>query len=339
MNKIAHKATVSTAMTGILLKYAVKIGMDSNKLCSIAGIDPSVFKESEARISVEQFNALWKEAKTQSGRLDFGLDFGRELALNYHSGHILFAVMMNSPTVGAAMDKFVKYHNLMADAIRPELSQQGNSVHFACVNAHSNSKIPRHIAEALLSMFIHILRLITDNNLKLIKARFSHSRPSNISGHEQVFDAPLAFDQTKSELILEKEFMNLPMFMPNPELLRTLEQFARNLLSKLYHANTWSFKVTRELGELLIQGEKPGTKSVADNLAMSVRSLQQKLKTEGTTYRNLLDEVRREIAINFLRKDDMTICDIAFFLGFSEQSAFNHAFKRWTGVAPKEYTP
>ncbi len=106
-------------MTGILLKYAVKNGMDSKKLCNGAGIDPSFFKESDARISVAQFNSIWEAVEKQSGRSDFGLDFGRELAINYHSGHILFAVMMNSPTVGTAMGKFIKYHNLMADAVGP----------------------------------------------------------------------------------------------------------------------------------------------------------------------------------------------------------------------------
>ncbi len=225
----------------------------------------------------------------------------------------------------------------MGDAIRPELTLKKNTIHLACINADTGRKISWYIAEALLSMFIHILRFLTDNNLYLIGVRFCHSRPADISLHEQIFDAPFAFDQTKNELVIEDQFMNLPILMSSPELLKTLEQFAHDLLVKLYHVDTLSFMVIQTLRELIMKGEKPGIKAVAGKHAMIVRNLQQKLKKEGTNYQGLLDTTRKEMALAFLKKGNMTICDITFLLGFSEQSAFNHAFKRWTGNSPKEY--
>ncbi len=336
-NKTKHKTTISTAITGLLLKYADKNGLETDRLCKIAKIDPAVIKDREARISAKQFRSIWEEAQKASGSSSFGLDFGMEMALNYHSGHILFAVMMNCSTAGDALNKFIQYHNLMGDAIHPELTQKNNSVHLACVNAGADPEIPGHVAEALLCMFIHILRFITDNNINLIAVRFGHTKPADISAHERIFAAPLAFDQTGNELVIEDQFMKHPIFMSNPGLLKTLEQYAHDLLDRLYHADTLSFKVTRILSELMMKSEKPGAESVADKLAMSLRNLQQKLKKEGTNYRSLLDNTRKELALEFLKKGDMTICDITFFLGFSEQSAFNHAFKRWTGVSPKEY--
>jgi AraC-like DNA-binding protein len=86
-----------------------------------------------------------------------------------------------------------------------------------------------------------------------------------------------------------------------------------------------------------MQGEKPIADAVALDLAISTRHLQSKLKAEGTTYRHLLDQVRKELALDYLKRPEMTMFDIAFLLGFSEQSTFNHAFKRWTGSSPKEY--
>ncbi len=70
---------------------------------------------------------------------------------------------------------------------------------------------------------------------------------------------------------------------------------------------------------------------------MSVRQLQGRLKQEGTSYQKLLDQVREELAIGYLNKGDATLCEVAFLLGYSEQGAFNHAFKRWTGSTPGEF--
>lgn len=86
-----------------------------------------------------------------------------------------------------------------------------------------------------------------------------------------------------------------------------------------------------------MKGIKPNIDSVSKKLALSRRNLQEKLKAEETTFRNCLESVRKQIALDYLAKPDVTICDIAFLLGYSEQSAFNHAFKRWTGKNPKAY--
>jgi AraC-like DNA-binding protein len=88
---------------------------------------------------------------------------------------------------------------------------------------------------------------------------------------------------------------------------------------------------------MLLRGDKPSVEIIARNLAVSRRHLQNKLRTEDTTYRQLLDAVRKEIAMDCLNKPQMNLCDIAFLLGFAEQSTFNHAFKRWTGMTPTAY--
>jgi len=95
--------------------------------------------------------------------------------------------------------------------------------------------------------------------------------------------------------------------------------------------------VTHLIGKMLSRGEKPMLDAVARELAVSTRHLQNKLKEEGSTYRAILDQLRKEIALEYLSKPEVTIYDVAFLLGFSEQSAFNHAFKRWTGSIPTEY--
>ncbi|MFH2060247.1 MAG: helix-turn-helix domain-containing protein [Pseudomonadota bacterium] len=103
----------------------------------------------------------------------------------------------------------------------------------------------------------------------------------------------------------------------------------------------WSNKVFNVLSKTLLSGEETAVKTdishVANMLAVGTRSLQEKLKSEQTSFRILLESVRKQIALESLATKQLAICDIAFLLGYSDQSAFNHAFKRWTGKAPKAY--
>lgn len=98
-----------------------------------------------------------------------------------------------------------------------------------------------------------------------------------------------------------------------------------------------SERTTNCLYEAIIQGEAYSIGDVAEKLGVSTRTLQKQLRLEDTTYRKLLEQVKKSIAVKSLENPESKLTDIAFLLGFSEQSAFNHAFKNWTGMSPKNY--
>jgi len=100
----------------------------------------------------------------------------------------------------------------------------------------------------------------------------------------------------------------------------------------------WSNRVMQLVCDMIISGSVPDIDSVSKKLAVSKRSLQEKLKNEGDNFRNILQTIRRQIAVDNLIQQDFTFCKVAFMLGYSDQSAFNHAFKRWTGQSPKTYS-
>ena len=89
---------------------------------------------------------------------------------------------------------------------------------------------------------------------------------------------------------------------------------------------------------MILSGSVPDIDSISQKLAVSKRSLQEKLKNERASFRDLLKTTRKQMAVENLARQDVTICDVAFMLGYSDQSAFNHAFKRWTGQSPKAYS-
>lgn len=96
-------------------------------------------------------------------------------------------------------------------------------------------------------------------------------------------------------------------------------------------------RVTYLIGKNLLHREKPALDAVAAELVVSSRKLQNKLRNENTTYQSPLDRVRKGLALQYLQRPEYGVWEIAFLLGFSEQSAFNHALKRWTGFSPNEH--
>jgi AraC-like DNA-binding protein len=137
-------------------------------------------------------------------------------------------------------------------------------------------------------------------------------------------------------LIFDKELLKIPLIEPNKELLMSFEGIAGVTLERLAKSQTYTRKVLNII-VAEINGEIPTIDTVAKHLAVSVRSLQEYLKTEGTSFIKLLNEVRKDIAINCLKGTNTSIAEIAYVLGFSETSAFNRAFKRWTNRTPSEF--
>lgn len=334
--KTKQSAHTSTDMARILLRYASQTGVDPDEILKVVDLDPAVIGDVEARISVTQLNAIWEEIALQAEDQDLGLHFG-EAAPDFLGGHVLFSVMMNCPTVESAIEKVARYHGLLTDFVQLRLTQQENYAHLSWEPVRTDIELDRHHSESVFAMLVSILRGLTEDGIHLVEARFNHPRPKNTTEHQRVFRCPVMFGWPKNELVIRQQDLSLPVFLANPELLEMLEQFAQKSLKRLYTPDTWADRVTRSLGKILVQGEKPSADAVAFDLAISARHLQNKLRAEGTTYRQLLDQVRRELALDYLKRAEMTMCDIAFLLGFSEQSAFNHAFKRWTGSSPTEY--
>lgn len=331
------RPSVSNILVRILIKYIAGLGLDPDIICGEAELDPLTLANGDGRVSDRRFQAIWEAALAKSGDKNFGLNFGEEVARNFPGGHILYNVMMNCPTFGDAAEKFIQYNSLMSDAVQPRMGHEGNIVYFTFTNSNSKYRIPRHISEALFSSYVHIFRHLTENRIKLVEVRFKHPRPEDIARHIRIFQAPLLFEQPSDELIIAAEFLDLPIFLANPGILKPLEQIAQKFVDNLYLSDSMADRVISLLSKLLARGERTNIETIAFDLAVSVRNLQIKLREEGTSYQKLLDSVRKKIALSYLNEDNVTICDIAFLLGFSEQSAFNHAFKRWTGGSPKRY--
>jgi AraC-like DNA-binding protein len=330
------KASVSVTLIHALIMYAANIGIDVNEACQKTGLQSVLLDDLEARVPAQQFHSLWLEITHQSRDPNFGLHFA-ELTRHQPGEGVLAAMMANCPTVGSAMEKLMRYHALSTDVIQVRFRQEAGRATFAWESVPVNDPLDRQIGEAVISRLFFTLENISRDKIRPIVINFRHPRPESISEHQRIFGCPLAFDQPIDEIVIQADGLNLPILMANPKLLEPLEAIVQNLLDQLYPPDTWADQVTHRISNLLLDGQKPTISLIAQEMAVSTRYLQKKLKSEGVTYQRLLAQVREKMALGYLKEPNMSYFDTAFLLGFSDQSAFNHAFKRWTGMTPKEF--
>lgn len=335
---VVKESTKKLAATADYLKltmsYADYLGIDSIEVFRKAGLDSRLMEDPDACISAHVFNTIWNTMEGISTDRNLGLHIG-ELVSNF-PGHILFLLMLNAPTIRDAIEKFCQYFNLMTDFLAPAFSVDKDTAVISAQFHVGDIPVTRHTNESILSAFASILHRISESRIRFDGIYFSHAEPDDTTEHKRIFQAPLHFNQEKNRLVFSDSYLDLPILLSNEETLKTLEHLAERLQKKIYTAGPWSEKVIRQI-MIMLQGDKPDITGVAGKLAVSPRSLQNYLKNEGVTYQKLLEDVRREQAVHLLENESASITEISFLLGYSEQSIFSKAFKRWTGKSPSRY--
>jgi AraC-like DNA-binding protein len=164
----------------------------------------------------------------------------------------------------------------------------------------------------------------------------SRKSPVNWKEMQRVVGCDIKFEQKENAIIFHKRDVELPVVTSDYDLLQVLVKHAEEKKALLDGKSGFYETVKRSLINL-IRPDFPTIESIAGHLNMSVRSFQRKLKQEGHSYKEVVDELRREFAIDYLKQPDLTISEIAYLLNYADASAFIRSFKRWTGTTPNEF--
>jgi AraC-like DNA-binding protein len=330
------KSFIAPNMIHALMEYASSTGIDLINSRKAAQLKAKINANPEARLPASQFYALWSDIASQSRDPHFGLHFAERTRAKSH-GDVLSAVMFNCPSVGSALEKLTRYHALTTDLIQIKIHTDEQLARCAWESDRGGFPIDRHISEAVICWLFFTIKTLGAEKITFEEIRFQHPRPMDTTEHQRIFACPVTFEQSRNEVVFRRMSLNLHIPLANPRLLEPLEAIIQAQLDELYPPDTWSEQVSQAITKLILQGQKPNLSFVAKMLAISTRQLQNKLKAEGCTYRALLDQTRKEMALGYLKEPGINIYDTAFLLGFADQSAFNHAFKRWTGVTPTTF--
>jgi len=326
--------TVLSVSSRALLDACARLGLDTEQILRAAKLEASTLQDPDARIPLEQVDALWQKAYELSN--DPNLALHAIEVLPFGAYRVIDFLASSAPTVGAALAKVSDYFPLINEVVRLPYVVGERHVTYSVESRSRPFAITRPYAEYTLAAVFLRTRAATNQPYRLMRVEFSHPRPADISEHERIFECPVGFGASACRLVIGREVWDMPRTGSNPTLFSVLDAHARMLLEQLPRSDDIVSRV-REAIQTELRGGDPSLESIAKQLAMSPRTLQRRLRDERVLFNHLLDETRFQAAKSYLAQRDVAATEVAYLLGFAEQSSLNRAFKRWSGQTPTEY--
>lgn len=326
--------TIQAKSAEKIIKAAAAVGVKPERLYDAVRLDPSVLNDPDNRIPFAQLVALYETAAEFTGDHDFGLHLGESIAPSAFD--VVGYSALNSPTLGAAFTRVARYHSIWTDGALFTLETSGDTS--AIVYSYADTSIlkHRHDSEMTFATVTTLCRNIATPDFAPITIEFQHASPADTSEHLRLFRCPVKFNAATNRLTFPTSFLSLPIARADATLCALLDRHAEELLAK-YPPHDSLIDQVRNIIAHEFSGGDPSLERVADQLSLTPRTLQRKLHELNTSHNELLDQMRRQLAMRYLREHEMAICEVAYLLGFSESSSFHRAFKRWTGLTPKEF--
>ncbi len=201
----------------------------------------------------------------------------------------------------------------------------------------SDPEYYRNITDTVMANHVQFARWLSwVHNKEVHGVYFRHARPAYADLYTKIFECPIHFGQAQDAMVFDVEAIDLPLPQPNPKMLREVCLRLDTALLDLKEPSTCRERLAKFISSNLMFGT-PTIKQAAQNFGMSERSLRRSLSEEGTSFRSVLEKIRQELCENLMAEGDLSLADIAERLGYSEQSAFNRAFKSWHEQSPKAY--
>ena len=321
-------ARMSLILYNIIESYRI----DPEPLFWEKGVNPELMKQSGMRYKLNNIRDLWQKASEVIDDPCFGL----KAAELWHPSNFsaLGYAMLASHSIRTALERMDRYYRVISDEKILELKETADGLTLILVFSNSLHEIPdRNIA--LLAVILNICRINYAEKLAPLSVTFTHPEPSCAAKFFEFFKCPVFFEASTNSLTLPLKLVDEILPSSNPKLADLNDQVMIEYLAEL-DQNSLTQRVKAAILDQLPSGNVTD-ESVSRDLHMSVRKLQRQLESAGTTFHTLLNETREDLAKKFLRDQDTSISEIAYLLGFSENSAFSRAFKRWMGVSPSQY--
>ncbi|MFP6805015.1 MAG: AraC family transcriptional regulator [Pseudomonadales bacterium] len=301
------RADISLAGTGIDLSldrvtYQQRIDQLSNML-DLLGMD-----------------GAWLESPRTVSISDYGL-------LGY--------AMMSSATLEQAVQIAVKYHKLAGAMFELAFDVDGDEAVLRIDHLLPGGRVGQYTVEELFAGISRLIGLLLGRDHKPSRILLNYQAPEYAEKHLQCFRCPVIFDQPSCQYRFSREELAESLAEADANTARICEESCRKLLSQMEIEDDIISRICHLL--LSTPGEFPKLDAVANKLSLGARTLRRRLNDLGTSYQRILDDVRRELAIEYLRTTNLTVQEIAELLGYSEVTNFRRAFLRWVELSPYQY--
>ena len=319
--------TMPVSETRVLLTALAELGHDVPVLIVAAGLTEMNVDDPDVRVSCEAYGALLAAAQRRQFTPNLALEVARRTPLGAYP--LLDYLVITSDSVGAGVRQLARYFRIEITPIVLDIRDDGDPV-----EVEITAPAPFAV-EYLASLITFHLRHETEGRFVLSDVMLRH-RPDDAAAMSDALGCPIQTMSWWDGIRIGREAWNLPLRRRDPVLRRVLETQANDILSRLPQRIGLALEVQRALASRVAGGDTR-IDTIARHLAMSARSLQRRLLSEGITYQALVEETRKEAARRYVADSTLSLAEIAYLVGYSEPPSFHRAFKKWYGVTPEEF--
>lgn len=317
-----------------LLDTVEASGASLTELATAAGLPLAAISPTPEMLAVPDYLRLLNAGETLLCDPYFGLHVGERMKLATYA--VYGMIVLSCRTFGEAVAQVMRYEVLAHDLGRSDIRFDGDEAEYVWRSPWLRETPCRHLAESITAGIKIFVDWMAGRQVPVIEIGFAHPAPADLSEYERIFQCPVKFGTAENYARFKAEILGWSVANAEPSLFPVLVQHAEQLLQAREQANQLPLIVV-EVKEAIIRNlgqDRARLNWIADELDITVRTLQRKLKDAHTSFQAVLDTTRRELAEHYLGTTTLTLTDIAFLLGYQEQSSFNHAFKEWTGTNP-----
>jgi AraC-like DNA-binding protein len=324
--------TIATA-NRILLRMLEQYGIDPLPFFRKAGIDPAELSKSMVRYPWKQAVVIWKEI---SELVDPAFGLSASQVWQPSDFHALGCAFMSSSSLRDALNRVVRFNSLVYDVVGYSLVECDEHTVLSYIAKYDIHDEPAILEDTRWALILDACRRIYGEELNPVEVSFWHDEPgSAIDKFTEYYRCPIRFNEKHARMTFPTEVLDKPLPASNYELALALDRTLGNYVSKFEQEDIVA-RTKSIICEFLPSGNVTN-EMVADALHMSSRSLQRKLADVDTNFRYLVEQVRQELAKSYLADRTYNLIEITYMLGFSSQSSFSRAFKRWTGITPQDF--
>ncbi|TDV61217.1 AraC family transcriptional regulator [Pseudomonas sp. LP_7_YM] len=328
---------LSVGFVHSLVDAVRSLGQDPQPLLDQYGLDAARLAEAGARLSIPRYMRLGHAAIQLSGTPGLGLRMGQLSRLS--QAGIAGMTAAQAPNVREAARTLIRFEALYGSNYRGQSSfhedSEGAWLRFYSISPYNDYN--RFVVDSILAGWVHQLSTLAGARVTPERVDIEFEAPPYAADYAVLSEQAVNFGAGVNQLRLTQQSLGLRNPDHVPSTWRHLLQLCERELEQLTRTRSLRERITRLLGPLLNGGREPDLEEVAARLKLPTWTLRRRLAEEGTRFRAVLNDTRRDLAMTYIRDTELAFGEIAYLLGFASAEAFQRAFKRWNGQTPGEY--
>lgn len=325
------RGTIPVCFVTEALVEPVRRGMAATPLLAQAGIDPERLHQPGASVTPQEYSRLWHTIAIGLDCEFFGMD---SRPMRPGSFTLLCHAVLHAGTLDRALARALRFFRIVLDQYRGSMQREGGRT---IITLQEDGPPQRAFAYATFWLLLHGLACwLAERRLPMLAVEFRCPAPDYVDDLRLRFGRTIRFDQPHSRLILEADGPALPIRRTEQEMKTFLRSAPADFLV-LYRSHSAMTPGIRRLLRDTTPAQWPDFPQLARSLHMAPSSLRRRLAGEGTSYREMKEQQRRDLALAALEHSDEAVAVLSARLGFAEPSAFHRAFRSWTGQSPAAY--